>query len=200
MFDIDKVMLRICDAGATAMTRYAEVSGEAPDDLPEYFMSSFIFSKIGNDIGATLETGFIKLSEWNDDVRILRQLFPRSAEDKARFLALQEGSRRPRIDMALFQSENPDAPRGEWEFLALVEFKKGEFSIDRQRLLGILSHIDTCPYGVTCGSISGDANLEFHRNESQKSNDVRWYQSAPLFQNDRTYFFCARLFERPAMP
>ena len=57
--DVNTVMQKFCDVGADAMRRYADVSGEEPDDLPEYFMPALIFDRIG--ITATLETKFSKL-------------------------------------------------------------------------------------------------------------------------------------------
>jgi hypothetical protein len=196
MFDIDKVVQSICDAGISAMRRYAEISGEAPDDLPEYFMSSFVFDRIGSNLPMTLETRLSKLSEWNNDTRKARGLPPYSAEEEAKLLVLAEELRKPRVDMVLFRREKPTDPQDECDFLALVEFKKGEFSTDRLKLQKILPLIDTCPYGVTCGSLRNDSGyLEYHKKEAETAKD-KWYQSdlLSLAGQSRSFYFCARLF------
>jgi hypothetical protein len=194
MTDVEDVIRKLCKAGVRAMRRYAKVSGEDPDELPEYFMPALVLDQLGNQITATLETRFSKLSEWNDDIRQRRGLAPRSPEKEAELLILAEELGRPRVDMVLYEGDDEGRPKDQLDFLALVEFKKGEFASDRDKLLKILPHIDTCRYGVTCGSVRGEANLEWHKNEAQGTHD-RWFQSAPLRLNDRRFFFCARLFE-----
>jgi len=62
---IEAVIRKLCDVGARAVSRYVEVSGMWPDDMPEYFMPGFIFDHLGDEITMTLETGFVKLLEWN---------------------------------------------------------------------------------------------------------------------------------------
>jgi hypothetical protein len=199
MPDIEIAMQKLCDAGARAMRRYAEVAGESPDDMPEFFMPAFVLDHIGKEITATLETRFSKLFEWNDDIRVRRRLPPRSPEEEAELLVLAEELGRPRVDMVLYEGDDEGRPKDKLDFLALLEFKKGWVPSDeRTKLLRILPHIDTCPYGVVCGSVRGE-NLEWNKGEARKTND-RWYQSAmqSLPGEDRSYFFCARLFDRAA--
>ena len=197
MIDIDDVMRKLCDAGARAMGRYAEVSGEGPGDMPEYFMPAFILGQIGDEISVTLETGFSKLVEWNDDTRKRRDLPARSPEEQAKLLALADELGTPRVDMVLFAGQDQGVPKDEQDFLALVEFKRYSASPDdRAKLLRILPHIDTCLYGVVCGNIE-DRHLQSHRAEAEKLGD-RWYQS--VLPGDFRWFFCARLFAASPLP
>jgi hypothetical protein len=195
MNDIDNLMQKFCDAGACAMRRYAEVAGEGPGVMPEYFMPAVIFDRMGDGIYATLETVFSKLLKWNNELRALQDLPPRA--DQIELLALAEELSQTRVDMVLAER----LAEG-WAFIALVEFKRGSISPDdRAKLLHILPHVETCPYGVACaGWVPGGENLVRHQNEAQNAGD-RWYQSRmdPLQTSDEPYFFCARLFGNPGV-
>jgi hypothetical protein len=197
--DVDKVLGKFCDAGALAMRRYAEVSGESPDDLPEYFMPAVILDRIGDEITATLETRFSKLSEWNDDARLRDNKSRRSPDEEAELLVLAEELGRPRVDMVLYAGDDKGLPKDKLDFFALVEFKRGWVpDSEREKLLKILPHIDTCPYGLVAGCIRGE-NLAWNRGQAEKAGD-RWYEREmpQCLGKDRHYFFVARLFERPA--
>jgi hypothetical protein len=184
MIDIDTFMHRFCDTGAAAMTRYAEISREAPDQLPEYFISSYILDHVGGGVGGTLETSFSKLTALNNELRESRHLPPRKDADE--LLVLAEAIGTPRVDLALVESVEPS----QRNFIALAEFKKGEFNCDREKLLRILKHIDRCPYGVVCGSIGNKAGLEWWTTEIKRTND-RWY----VHPVSPRHFFCARLLQ-----
>jgi hypothetical protein len=196
MSDVASITRALCDVGARSMQRYSEVSGEAPDALPEYFMPAFIFHELGQTV--TLETGFSKLIHWNNEARKHRNIPPRSTKEEEELLALAEELGTPRVDMVIYGPQRDGIPKEEYEFLALAEFKKGEFSRDRDKLLRVLRHIETCPYGIVCGSITGDANLKWWRNEVKKTTD-EWYESevTALQPTNQKYFFCARLFRNP---
>jgi hypothetical protein len=174
MMDIDIVVSDLCIAGARAMRRYAEVSGELPCDLPEYLMPTFILDRIGDKIIVTLETGFSKLTEWNKDARQRQNLPPQPDGEVARLLALAEDLGSPRVDMVLYDGDDEGMPKNELRFLTLVEFKRGWPSTsDRSKLLRILPHIDTCPYGLVCGSMGAD--LIWNQADAQESGD-RWFE------------------------
>jgi hypothetical protein len=100
--------------------------------------------------------------------------------------------------MVLYEGDEEGRAKDELDLLALAEFKRGWVPSDeRTKLLRILPHIDTCPYGIVCGSVRGE-NLEWNKNEAATKGD-RWYQSAmQSLPNERDYFFCARLFDRSA--
>jgi hypothetical protein len=199
MLDVDEVMAKFCDAGAQSVRRYFDVSGIGPEIMPEYFMPAFILDRLGDKISATLETNFRTLVEWNAGVRARRGLPPQS-HDETLVRLLNES----RVDMALFECEDEGKPKEQRDFFALVEFKRGYIDAsrirsrtsDRDRLLMLLAHIDTCPWGVTCGWTNKD-HTEWQKDSIKGTND-RWYEkrfelpetiSAPLF-------FCARLFAR----
>ena len=195
MVDIDAFMGKFCEVGARAIKRYVEISGESPDELPEYFMPAFIFNEIG--IAATLETRISKLLEWNDSIRGRRHLTPRTPEDATALLKVTEDLGRPRVDMVLYQGDKEGQPKYQLEFLALVEFKRDyETNQDRPKLIRILSYIDTCAFGIVCGCISGEYYLDIHRTKAKNLND-RWFQNGPVYDK---YFFCANLFKSPRTP
>ena len=199
--NIDEIMKDFCEAGAEAVRYYAEVSGLEPQDtpyMPEYFMPAFIFQKLGRSTRITLETSLIHLVRWNNDYREQRQLAKVPDAD-----ALQRmeslSVRSPRVDMVLFDSARPS----EKGLLALVEFKAGWISFlappaplsDRDKLLRILSLVDTCLYGIACGS------MDKRQLEWQMSNlyTDAWY-AAPvpsIFKDNRQFLFGARVFSNP---
>ena len=195
MVDIDNVMDRCCEAGAWAMSRYAGASAESLTTLPEYFMPAIVCDRIADDsITVTLETGFSKLREYNDESRKRCGLEPRSPQEVAALLRLAEELGTPRVDLVLYQG-----PKTKLEILALVEFKRwGPTQGDRSKLRRILPHIDTCSYGVTCGFVNAK-DLEKQRKEAEEKHD-RWFQSKPVPEDSTSYYFCARLFDRLAQP
>jgi hypothetical protein len=191
----------LCDTGATALLRYAEVSGQPPYEAPEYFMPAFIFDRLGQKNNtATLETRFSTLSEWNDDARKLIGLSPRSFEEEAQLMKIGQEIGQQRVDMVLFSNDENSKSKDRLPFLALIEFKKGLISADDHiKLLRILPYIDTCDYGVVCGCIDA-ANLERYKNQSETAFGT-WFQSAainPPIAEGNAYFVCARLFKNPA--
>ncbi|HYU12945.1 MAG TPA: hypothetical protein VEK82_10245 [Stellaceae bacterium] len=198
MPDIDLVIQKLCGAGARAIRRYAEVSGESPDDLPEYLMPALILDNIGEDFAVSLETQVSTLIERNDYIRKRRGISPPSPEDQTRLHTIAQALRRQLVDVVLYQVDGLDHPRNRLDFLALVEIKKGcVWPADRSKLLSILPLVDTCPYGIACGSVRSE-NLEWNKSEAERTND-RWYQAAmqPI-RDERSYFFCARLFKGSA--
>jgi hypothetical protein len=200
MRDISATVQEICNAGAAAMFRYAEVSGEDPfDDMPEHFLQSYTMDHLGDGITATIETGLSKLSAWNRDVRKRNGLPPLPQEETLQLLGLAEKLGAPRVDMVLFEGDETGRSKYELDILALVEFKKGAWALDsdRQKLLLILPHIDTCRYGVVCGG-GKVAELDMYKAKADALAD-KWFQTSvkPTLGHAARYFFCARLFSRP---
>ena len=157
MIEIDDVMGKFCDAGAQAVRRYFDVSGEGPWSMPEYFMPAFMLDRLGDQMTATLETNFRTLVEWNACVRARRGLAQQPHDERLLLLAQQLNGRR--VDMALFEGEKEGKPKEQQDFLALVEFKGGWLDAagnpgrisDSDKLLMLLVHVDTCPWGIVCG-------------------------------------------------
>jgi hypothetical protein len=202
MIDIDELMRRFCDEGADAVRRYVHVSGEDPSTMPEYFMAGFILDHLGSEITATLETNFGYLAQWNNDVRKRRGLVERTDDERSLRLMRRLDGRR--VDMVLFEGEEEHKSKDQQDFFALVEFKRGWISAsripgqesDRDKLLLMLEHIDTCPWGIVCAWVLED-NLEWQKNESIKGTNDRWYEKK-IDSSDGTTpgFFCARVFAR----
>ena len=197
MRDINLTVQKICDAGAAAMFRYAKISGEDPfDDMPEHFLQSYTMDHLGDEFTATIETGLSKLSTWNKDIRKRNRLPPLPDEDTLQLLALAEILGAPRVDMVLFEGDEVGRSKYELDLLALVEFKKGAWALesDRQKLLSILPHIDTCRYGVVCGG-GKIKDLHMYKAKADESSDT-WFQTLvePVDGSGARYFFCARLF------
>jgi hypothetical protein len=120
-------------------------------------MPAFVLDRLGDEITATLETSFRDLVDWNAGVRTRNGLLQQAHDEKLLALAQQIGGRR--VDMALFTGQDEHKPKDEQDFLALVEFKRGWIDgnripggvSDRDKLLMLLAHIDTCPWGIVCG-------------------------------------------------
>lgn len=186
---IETVVQRLCDAGARAVSRYVDVSGMDPYDMPEYFMPAFILDHLGDEVTMTLETSFAKLLEWNEDARIRGKLPER------KLLALVADLGSPRVDLVLYK--DPHRPKAEQDILALVEFKRGWISggddpggrSDRAKERRVLLHIDTCPYGVVCGW-ARLADRDWAYTGAMETRDT-WFQSQFQLKDDPTpYFFC----------
>ncbi len=167
------------------------------------FMPALIFHQLGGTLTSTLETPFSKLREWNTDTKNRRGL-SRPSDDVDELLALAERLGELRVDMVLFEGEG--VPKHEQAMCALVEFKRGFLDYeskdyrrsDKEKLTEILKHIDTCPYGIVCGSACQKIR-DWHENKAFEARD-RWYakQVENRAQDFGSYFFCARVFERPA--
>jgi hypothetical protein len=181
MIVIDDVMQKFCDAGADAVRRYLDVSGEDAGTMPEYFMPAFVLDRLGDRVTSTLETNFGALVEWNVRVRERRRLGQQPHDERLLLLAQQSNGRR--VDMVLFEGEEEGKPKDQQDMLALVEFKRGYVSAnrepgrlsDRDKLLMLLAYIDTCPWGIVCGWTNKD-HLEWQKQHSLKETSDRWYE------------------------
>lgn len=204
MIDIDTVRQKFCRGGAHAVQRYCEVSGDFPESMPEYFMPAFVFNQLGDEITVTLEVGFETLVEWNEGVRKRRGIAPSAPSEELLELARRYlRGRRP--DMALFASEEEHKAKEQQDLLALVEFKRGWVDgqrlpgkiSDRVRLLMMLAHIDTCPWGIACGCMS-KAQRDWEKGESMRGTQDRWHECEITLQEraGAPMFFGARLFAR----
>ena len=186
---LEETMEKLCKTGARAVQRYAEVSGMAPDEeMPECFLSAFVFDHFGGEVTMTIETSARKLLGWNDDQRQRQGLLPAGPAD----LGLDA---RRLVDLIMFKDAH--LPKNKQNFFALVEFKSGWIdgaqNGDRDKLLRLLKQIDTCPYGVVCGWARA-ANREWARENARMSGD-RWFESE--FQIAGVpHFFCASVLRR----
>lgn len=145
---IEETAIRVCDEIACAIERYASMSGEGAEDMPESFLGACVFTNLGPVLTMTLETNSTKLWAWNADARRRWNNQPdaplprQPADYKAKV-----GVRR--VDLAIFQGDH--TRKSETTFLCLVEFKKWWPSDDDvQKLRDWFPFIDTCPYGICC--------------------------------------------------
>ena len=200
-----KLLRDVCHLAAEAAFRYVEISGEDPgQDMPESFLSSFVFDRVGAT--ATLETSIGKLFEWNRDQR-LRTVDRVTAMEEVVAevslpLVLESLNGRPRVDLVLFQGESP-VKKDEQRLLALVEFKRHRLcEQDRNKLLAILDHIDTCRWGVICSVLDVTSEPEWLQKEKQQAEAAgdRWFvcdvPALPHGRNDRHFVSCLRAFTR----
>jgi hypothetical protein len=202
VISIDDLIQKLCDSGARAVRRYAEVSGDSHWKMLEFFMPALVFNELGDGITATLETSFADLSAWNADSRKRRGLPQQPHDPRLLLLAQQLAGRR--VDMILFEGEEDNKPKDQQDFLVMAEFKRGWLDSgrlpgqvsDRDKLLMLLDSIDMCPWGLVCGWIQ-ENHREWQMDTDMKGTSDRWFESMIQFPDDPTpYWFCARLFAR----
>jgi hypothetical protein len=155
----------VCDAAAAAVHEFAAISGVSPrEHLPEAFVFSFVFERLGGLFPMTLETSLRKVWRWHLDHLDVK--WSRKKEDEE--VSILTGKLgKPRVDLILY-SGDPSDP-SESRFLALVEFKLWTRSIvDREKILNILDHINTCPNGIICSVV--DSSLE-----AEQAKQEGWY-------------------------
>lgn len=87
---LDDVMPEICKSAAQAVYRYVEVSRDPYDRPPEYFLSSFVFDKLGTKYTMTLESDAKKLRDWNAEIHKMHGTAPRSEDQRAIEEAIQQ--------------------------------------------------------------------------------------------------------------
>jgi hypothetical protein len=196
MRDTHTFLDAFCHSGARALAQYARISGEEPSTAPEYFMPAFIMNDLGNAVHSereltfTLETTFSTLREWNCDAKA------RAGDTLPTDLVrLAEERKSSRVDMVLFAGA-PGTHKHAHDFVALIEFKRGNLeeehgNLDRSRLLRLLRHIDTCEYGIVCGSVE-ERYLNYQRERALGLKDAWCSAAVPELEN--RFSFCARLF------
>jgi hypothetical protein len=115
-----------CREAANAVLRYTEVAGQICEKtapglmMPEYFLMSFVFDKLGSDLTMTLETSVNTLWLYNQNAR--------SSPGKVNELSNQK------IDLVVYQGES--SRKDEQGLMALIEFKLLVFDLgDREKLL-----------------------------------------------------------------
>ena len=200
MIDIDKLMESFCQLGAQAIERYFAISGEGPWQMPEFFMPAFIMDRLGDQTTATLETNFATLIQWNKEIRQRRGLAIVEHDDRLLQLAAQLRGRR--VDLVFYEGQEIGKPKNEQDFYALVEFKGGWLDAeavpgkvsDRDKLLMLMAHLDTCPWGIVCGW-APKVHREWQRDRVEGTGD-KWFEKEILLPAGlhHSLFFCARLF------
>jgi hypothetical protein len=144
---LDLAMPRICETAAEAVYRYAEISGEDPgDDMPESFLTAFVFEKLGSETMMTVETNCKKLWRWNQDIgkRCSKAISP--ADNEGVLEEIVRELPNGRVDLVIHTAGFSQ----DWGFAGLIEFKRHYVVWDRPKLLEILNYIDTCPAAAVC--------------------------------------------------
>jgi hypothetical protein len=173
---------KFCKAGAQAVRRYAKVTGSLPkDDMPEYFLSSFLFDALGDEDPMSLETRVSSLR-----LRPISDLgYPKS----------------PRIDLVIYKDRH--LPKDRENLLALVEFKSGSVwqektqtkpNTDREKLIVVLK---TCPagtYGVICGWVHGEVRYKNSLEYSESAGDWPCWEPFKIEGATEPHFFGVSVF------
>jgi len=140
----------------------------------------------------------LKLLNWNAE-SARRSGLSRPSEKDLKSLSVAADLGSPRVDLVIFK--NPHRAKDEQDFLALVEFKSGWIDGaqipgrrgDRDKLLLLLQHIDTCPYGVVCGWAQAP-NRKWACDNAKNLGD-QWFETEfQLEEGAVPYFFCASVF------
>lgn len=192
-------MPEFCAAGTRALQRYGDISGEGSETSPEHLMPVLIFNFLANaqfsgyELSMTLESSFSTIWQWHIDAIGRKQ---ETIPIDLMILGKELGSQK--VDMVLFDGPT-GTPKQTHDFLALVEFKKGNLEAinrdgkpDRQKILGLLKHITTCRYGIVCGWTK-DKHYSYQQEQAVRVQDL-WF-SKRLNRNS-PYWFCARVFGR----
>ncbi len=207
---VDVVMKRIREVAAQAVCRYANVSGDSRNAMPEYFMPAYVFDKLGSTFTMTLETNSRTLRRWDEDAKRRRARLTGSESLEPEKSELEEAIRRldhgGRIDLIVFDGKSH---RKDCEgFLVMVEFKKWDrdkAQADRDKLLAVMSHVHTCPYGAICYLINSAPDSEWAgelKEEARRHGD-KWCCEPvldELKEGRGTFAICSELFSRDAQP
>src|SRR4051812_42258500 len=121
MPEVERAMRAVLNHVDGAVRRYAEVSGlPLAHRLPEAFVASFVFDRLGGKYAMTLETNASSLLA--HDAMLRGRAGPPDPE-RAAILKAEMGrlDRTRRVDLVLYHNDSSD--RRQQPFLALVEFK-----------------------------------------------------------------------------
>ncbi|MFA6019600.1 MAG: hypothetical protein WC722_05000 [Rhodospirillales bacterium] len=149
--DIICLTRKICSICVEAICNYERVSGEL-GDVPEYYMASRVFDRLGEEHPMTLETNSSQLWEWNKaQIGRTGTGGTTSGNDYDKF---KETVGTARCDLVIYKLTCPTDERNKANFLALVEFKKWERSeSDVRKTEVLLKDITCCPYGICVGFV-----------------------------------------------
>jgi hypothetical protein len=146
--NIEETATRICDAMAGAIELYASNSGCAPGDLPESFVSAYVFESLGPVLTMTMETKSSTLWEWSCDMRCRWGGLPTGEAPPAKppgFIRRNAAAR-----LGLVQGDHTE--KNDTDFLCVVEFKTfASIDPDAKKIREWFQFIDTCPWGLACG-------------------------------------------------
>jgi hypothetical protein len=170
--NIEETATRICDAMAGAIELYASISGCPPGDLPESFISAYVFKSLGPVLTMTMETNSAKLWEWSCD---MRRRWRGVSTGEATPAAPSEfvptvGMRR--ADLVLYKGDH--TRKNETDFLCLIEFKTwGSIDSDAKKIREWFQFIDTCPWGLACGfaDTTATGQLKIIQGEADDAGD-----------------------------
>ena len=197
---LDNNMKLICQYAAKAVSRYSQVSGLRPTEMPEYFMPAYIFDKLGSKLTMTLESSSKQLIGWNEERRQKLRAIPNVVR-KSLEETLKSLDRNGRIDLVVFDGSS--SKKNSEGILLMVEFKKHETgrgsADDRNKLLRVLDYIETCPAGAVCYLVDAMPDSEVIRDHKKFAGNDKWYCEPVPGLGDKAkkgYSVCARLFER----
>ncbi|MGJ0391352.1 MAG: hypothetical protein ACR650_01095 [Methylocystis sp.] len=170
--NIEETATRICDAIAGAIELYASISGDPPGELPESFVSAYVFASLGPVLTMTMETNSSKLWEWSCDMRRRWRGLPTGQPTPAVPPEFVPTVGMRRADLVLYKGDH--TKKNETDFLCLVEFKTwGSIDSDAKKIREWFQFIDTCPWGLACGfaDITATNQIEIIRKEADVAGD-----------------------------
>ena len=142
--NIAETAVRICDQLASAVERYAAISGEGFADVAESFLRDRVFDGLGDVLTMTLETNNRILWEWNANAKGV--LLPEMPEEYRNYT---------RPDLVIFTGDH--TKKSEMEFLCLIEIKKlwvlNPPPNDLTKIANWFRWLDTCQYGMLCAFV-----------------------------------------------
>jgi hypothetical protein len=150
--DIVETAVRICDQLASAVERYAAVSGNGFAEVPESFLRDRVFDGLGDVLTMTLETKNSALWEWNADAKRRRNGQPLDTPLPPQ---PQEFKNQTRPDLVIFTGDH--SKKHETDFLCIVEIKKwwtlSPPPKDLTKISKWFCWLDTCRYGMLCAFV-----------------------------------------------
>lgn len=166
--DITETATRICDQLASAVERYAAISGLGFSDIPETFLRDRVFDGLGDVLTMTLETKNSTLWEWNADNRRRASGQPLGTPAPTQ---PDEYKNCKRPDLVIFTGDH--TKKSETNFLCLVEIKKWWMTgpSDQAKIDEWFQWLD-CPYGMLCALVElpNDTFIDALRTEAFNAN------------------------------
>jgi hypothetical protein len=130
--DIQRMAISICDTALNALIRYHQLTDLSPSEVPEHFIQSFIFDRLGDHLSMTMETAVPTLWLWGGGGDIPPEL--------------------RKIDIVIYNKKQQI--KKEQDALVLVEIKRHhDVGSDIYKLQKILPKLRTLKYGIVVGII-----------------------------------------------
>jgi len=162
--DITEMATRICDQLASAVERYAAISGLGLDYIPEGYLRDSVFDGLGDVLTMTLETNNRTLWEWNHNAKSSTSPVPTQP---------LEFKNQTRPDLVIYKGDY--TKKDETKLFCLVEIKKwwSEDPNDLIKIKNWFRWLDTCRFGMLCAfiDVSNEQYIEKLRIKAEYAGD-----------------------------